>query len=125
MIVDTTFLIDLHQEQSRRLTGPASAYLATHRRTPLRTTIISAAEFAAGFESLQDARWYLSRFPIVRLVPEAAYEASRVDRELMQAGARLGENDTWIAGMARYYGEPLLSNDQAFLRVPRLRVHSY
>jgi predicted nucleic acid-binding protein len=37
------------------------------------------------------------------------------------AGRRLGENDNWIAGFCRYYGEPVISADVAFDRVPRLR----
>jgi predicted nucleic acid-binding protein len=125
MIADTTFLIDLHEEQASRREGAASGFLARMRAAPIRVTIISAAEFAAGFDDLRAAREFLSRFPLIRLFPEAAFEASRIDRELMRAGGRLGENDNWIAGIARYYGEPLISNDAAFHRVPGLRVHCY
>ena len=125
MIADTTFLIDLYEEQSSGERGKAWDFLARFRNLPLRITIISAAELAAGFESLENARSYLSRFPLVRLSPEAAFEASRVDRELIKRGERLGENDTWIAGIARYYGEPLLSNDRAFGRVKGLKVQPY
>jgi hypothetical protein len=32
----------------------------------------------------------------------------------MQSGDRLGENDNWIAGFARYYGQLLISNDLGF-----------
>lgn len=39
----------------------------------------------------------------------------------MATGHRLGENDNWIAGFARYYGEPLVSNDPDFDRVRGLR----
>ena len=125
MIIDTTFLIELHQEQARRREGPASRFLATFRASTVRVTIISVGEFAAGFDDLRSARSFLSRFPLVRLFPEAAFEASRIDRELMQEGLRLGENDNWIAGIARYYGEPLISNDRAFHRVRNLRVYTY
>jgi len=125
MIADTTFLIALHREQAAQREGAASAYLARIRSHPIRTTILSAGEFAAGFDDLREARSFLSRFAIIRLFSEAAFEASRVDRELIMTGRRLGENDNWIAGIARYYGEPLISNDDAFRRVLRLRVHSY
>lgn len=125
MIADTTFLIALHQEQSSRREGNASAFLAAVRAFPVRVTIISAGEFAAGFEDLQPAREFLSRFPLIRLFPEAAFEAARVDRELIRIGLRLGENDNWIAGIARYYGETLISNDATFRRVTGLRVRRY
>jgi predicted nucleic acid-binding protein len=125
MITDTNFLIDLHQEQSRRQFGRACAFLAQVRKSPIRTTIISAGEFAAGFILLEDARAFLARIPIIRLTPESAYEAARIDRELMDYGGRLGENDNWIAGIARYYGETVISNDRAFNRVRGLRVRTY
>jgi predicted nucleic acid-binding protein len=125
MVADTTFLIDLYEEQSTGRPGPASAFLGRNRPVILRITIISLGEFATGFAELRDARNFLRRFPVVRITPECAYECSRVDRELIQRGCRLGENDNWIAGLARYYGEPVVSNDRAFTRVRGLKVHGY
>ena len=125
MISDTNFLIELPREQSARAEGRASAFLAAHRAETIRVSLISAGEFATGFERLEDARAFLSRFPMVRLHPETCYEASRVDRELIALGSRLGENDNWIAGIARYYGESLVSNDKAFRRVPSLKLLNY
>jgi predicted nucleic acid-binding protein len=61
----------------------------------------------------------------LRLNPQIAYAAAAVDRELIAVGQRLGENDTWIAGFCRYYGQPLVSRDVAFDRVPRLRRLEY
>jgi predicted nucleic acid-binding protein len=40
-------------------------------------------------------------------------------------GQRLGENDTWIAGFCRYYGQALISRDNAFNRVRALRRFEY
>jgi predicted nucleic acid-binding protein len=91
----------------------------------LRVTAISVAECSAGFPNTAAARFFLEPFPVVRLFPEAAYEAGDIDREQIALGRRLGENDTLIAGIARYFGEPLLSNDAAFGRVRGLRVVSY
>jgi predicted nucleic acid-binding protein len=125
MVADTTFLIDLYQEQTIGRPGPASAFLGRNRSVPLRITIVSLGEFATGFLDLRDARQYLRRFHVIRITPECAYECSRVDRELIQIGGRLGENDNWIAGIARYYGEPVVSNDRAFTRVRGLKVHTY
>ena len=125
MIADTTFLVDYHNEQSGRKTGPASKFLHAHRAQQLITTVISAGEFAAGFDDLQHARIFLSRWRILNLQPEVAYAAAQVDRELMDGGGRLGENDTWIAGFARYFNQPLISNDKAFDRVRSLRRLNY
>ena len=125
MIADTTFLIDLYEEQAKRQPGPASEFLSRNRAATLRITIISLGEFATGFESVLDARAYLHRFPVIRITPDSAFECSRVDRELIQIGGRLGENDNWIAGIARHYGALLISNDRAFTRVRGLKVRNY
>ena len=125
MVADTTFLIDLYEEQANGRPGAASEFLGRHRSAPVRITIISLGEFATGFPNLQDARAFLHRFPVSRITPVSAYEWSRVDRELIRIGGRLGENDNWIAGIARYYGQPVISNDRAFTRVRGLRVYTY
>jgi len=106
----------------RRLTGPAATFLAAHRNQALLTTVISAGEIAVIFDSSAEARAYLSPYRILRLTPEIAYVAAEIDREIAQ---RLGENDNWIAGFCRYYGQPLISRDVAFDRVRGLRRLAY
>jgi predicted nucleic acid-binding protein len=125
VIADTTFLIDLYNERAAGRAGAATRFQNAHRSEKVRITVISVAEFSAGFDAASDARAFLDCFRSYRFFPEAAYEAGAVDRELIQTGARLGEADTFIAGIARYYGEPLISNDAAFRRVRGLRVVSY
>jgi predicted nucleic acid-binding protein len=125
VIADTTFLIDLLREQKTGKLGRATRFLEIHRDLEFSTTVISVGEVAAGFENTEDARQFFARIPLVRLAMETVYECARVDYELRQVGARLGENDNWIAGIARYYGEPLISNDKAFTRVRGLKVVAY
>lgn len=125
MLADTSFLIDLHDERAAGRRGPAAAFLVAHRTARLWISVISAGEVACGFRDLDDARRFLAPFRIARLHPEIAYAAAGIDRELIARGQRLGENDNWIAGFARYYGEPLLSNDKAFDRVANLRRLRY
>lgn len=125
MIADTTFLIDIQQERASGRRGPALEFLAANRSARIRITVISVAEISAGFPSNAAARFFLAPFNVLRLFPEAAYEAGAIDRQLMAAGRRLGEADTFIAGIARYYREPLISNDAAFHRVQNLRVIEY
>ena len=126
MIADTTFLSDFHDEHERREIGPARRFLAAHRLQPLRITVISAGEIAVIFRTNQEARIFLSRFfTLKNIFPELAYTAATIDRELIAAGGRLGENDNWIAAFCRYHGEPLISRDRAFDRVRGLRRLNY
>jgi len=77
------------------------------------------------FDSDAEARYFLRLYRILRLTPEIAYVAAAIDRELIATGERLGENDNWIAGFCRYYGQPIVSRDAAFDRVRGLRRMAY
>lgn len=125
MIADTTFLSDLNGELSARRPGPAAAFLAAHRRRVTLVTVISIGELAVIFNSNVEARRFLGGYRVLRLGPEVALAAADVDREQIRSGARLGENDTWIAGFCRYYGQPVISRDNAFDRVRGLRRLGY
>jgi predicted nucleic acid-binding protein len=125
VIADTTFLVHLLQEDRSSRSGPARAFLARHRRDPIRTTIISMAEIAVAFPSSPGAWAHFKNWKIYALHRGIAERAADVDRELIPTGARLGENDNWIAGFCRYYREPLISLDEAFDRVSGLRRSAY
>lgn len=125
MFLDTNFLIDLEEETVARRSGPARRFLSRHRGALVVVSVIAMGELAAGMDDSQAARKFLAAFRIVTLKPEISLEAAAVDRELMTTGQRLGENDTWLAGFARYYGTPLVSNDAAFDRVRHLRRLAY
>jgi predicted nucleic acid-binding protein len=125
MIADTTWLSDFHQERAARRHGPASAFLAARRSQSMLVTVVSAGELAVIFDSEREARAFLQHYRILRLTPEIAYTAAQIDRELMDEGLRLGENDNWIAGFCRYYGQPIISRDAAFDRVRGLRRLRY
>lgn len=125
MVLDTTFLIDMANELQASQVGPARRFLGRHRSQTPSVTVISLGELAAGMPSNTRARHFLSAFRIATLKPEIALAAADIDRELMRTGQRLGENDNWIAGFARYYGLPLVSNDRDFDRVRGLRRLAY
>ena len=125
MIADTAFLSDFHREREEVRRGPASAFLAAHRRAATFATVISVGELAVIFNSNAVARAFLGPYRVLRLTPEIALAAAEIDRELIRSGRRLGENDNWIAGFCRYYGQPLISRDRAFDRVPGLRRLNY
>ena len=121
MLLDTNFLIGLSREIEASQTGPTRVFLGRRRAEIHAISVISLGELAAGMEDNEDARAFVARFRVIHLKPEIALAAADVDRELMALGQRLGENNNWIAGVARYYGMPLVSNDQAFDRVRGLR----
>ena len=129
MLVDTIFWIDLLEERARPEAGaadkPAHRFLAAHRRHVLKVSIITWGELAAGVESYADLYRLLKRVRVLSLPMQVAWEASGIDRELSELGDRLGENDNWVAATARAWGMPLVSRDEAFQRVPGLRVIRY
>jgi predicted nucleic acid-binding protein len=125
VLADTSFLIQLAREVESRRRGPAIAWIARNRHRELWTTVVCLGELAAGFQTNEPARYFLQRYRVASLKPESAYRAADLDREMIRCGFRLGENDNWIAGFALYYGEPLLSSDADFDRVPGLRRISF
>ena len=125
MLTDTTFWIDLAEETAANQSGPARRFLARQRASSLEVSIITWGELAAGVNSPSELDHLLRRVRIVNLHLQIAWEAGRIERELAERGARLGENDNWIAATARTWGLPLVSRDVAFQRVPNLRVVLY
>jgi predicted nucleic acid-binding protein len=125
MIADTTFVSDLLRERRRNQRGPATAFLEAHRREPIRTTIITAGELAVMFAESWQAWDWLQKWKVYPLHPGIAQAAADVDRVLIQAGRRLGENDNWIAGFATYYREPIISHDLGFDGIQHVRRIRY
>jgi len=125
MIADTTFVSDLLKE--RRLGRSAEATSFFHQRRPqkIRTTIITAGELLVMFDNSTDAWEWLKPWTIYRLHPGIVEAAADIDRAMRRRGHRLGENDNWIAGFARYYREPLISRDKAFDGVAGVRRMVY
>ena len=125
MIADSTFVSDLLKERRRGQPGPAHAFFTAHRKQKIRTTIITAGEFLLMFEDSPSAWRWLEPWAIYRLHFGIVEAAADIDRELTRHGKRLGENDNWIAGFARYYREPLVSRDAGFDAVPGIRRIRY
>jgi predicted nucleic acid-binding protein len=124
MIADTTFVSDLLKERRRNTPGAATALLKAHRES-IRTTIITAGELAVLFKTSAAAWEWLAKWKIYQLHPDIARQAADIDRALRASGARLGENDNWIAGFAAYYREPVISHDASFDRAPGVRRIAY
>ena len=125
MIADTTFVSDFLKELRREERGVARTFFANNRNEAIRTTIITAGEFAVMFKTSEAAWHWLAKWKIYPLHQGVATAASDIDRALKSSGKRLGENDNWIAGFAAYYREPIISRDEAFDNVPGVRRISY
>lgn len=125
MIADTTFASDFLREQCAGKGGAATDFFVRHRAEKIRLCIIVAGEISVLFPNAARAWEWLGKWTIYRLHPGVMDAAADVDRELLKQGWRLGENDTWIAGFARYYREPLISRDRRFDDVPGVRRVSY
>jgi predicted nucleic acid-binding protein len=125
MLTDTTFWIDLLRERQLAQMAAANAFLARHRTEPLSISVVTWGELAVGVEHSRDLEQILRRINIHFLPLQVAWQASRIDRELALTGERLGENDNWIAATALTYGLRLVTRDEGFRRVPRLRVLTY
>jgi predicted nucleic acid-binding protein len=125
VLTDTTFWIDVVEERQERRRGPAHHFLSRNRSHILRVSVITWGELAAGVERVEEMYHLLNRVRVLLLPLHVAWEASRLERELALSGGRLGENDNWIAATARAWGMPLITRDEAFQRVPRLRIVGY
>jgi predicted nucleic acid-binding protein len=125
VLTDTTFWIDLLLERRDERRGPASAFIAAHRASAFRLSIVTWGELAGGFAAFDELDRFLRGARVLMLPRQIAWEASRIQRELAATGRRLGQNDTWIAATARAWGLGLVTRDEAFRRVPRLRVVRY
>ena len=125
MIADTTFVSDLLKERRRAKAGDASRFFFKHRAQKIRTSIITAGELAVIFPSSRQDWEFLEDWQIYRLHVGVVDAAADIDREMRRQGRRLGENDNWIAGFARYHHEPLISRNRAFDQASGVRRLNY
>lgn len=126
-LLDTNFLIDLHAELRRRdsVDGPARRFMRANKTVPMAITPVTATEYAAGIRNEREARRFLRRFRMIAFGRDIALFASRVDREQIASGLRLGENDTWQAAVALRFGLTIVTDDADFAKVPQIKRRSY
>lgn len=128
MILDTTFLIDLHREMaSRRRTG-ARAFLERSRVEQYSISFISEGEFGCGIsvERRQEMQVFLRPYRVLEYSSEIAWTYSRIYRALQASGSLIGANDMWISATALAHAMPIVTRNAAdFRRVPDLEVIGY
>jgi len=128
MLFDTTFLIDIERETKRNRAGPAQSFLSSNPNTPLYISVISAGEFAEGFDAHreQDCWACLRDYTVLTIDNEIAWRVGQLSRKLRAAGQLIGDNDLWIGATAlRHNLDLVTSNAQHFNRIPSLRVIPY
>jgi predicted nucleic acid-binding protein len=127
LLLDTNFLIDLHDELRRKdgADGPAKRFMRANRTQSMVITPVTANEYAAGVRNEREARRFLRRFRMVALGRDVALSASRLDRDQSAKGLRLGENDTWQAAVALHFDLTLVTDDSDFAKVPAVKRTDY
>jgi predicted nucleic acid-binding protein len=128
LIADTTFLIDLEREQRKSRAGPASLWAKKNAAERLKIAWVTAGEFLAGFsdERRREAEEVLETYTILEADEAVRWNWSRLQRWTLQKGSLRGENDLWIAALARTQGEVILSRDRpAFTGLPGVEWEDY
>ena len=128
MIADTTFLIDLEREQRRGRPGAASVWATKHAGERLKIAWVTAGEFLAGFsdDRRREAEEVLETYAILEADEAVRWNWSRLQRWTSQKGSLRGENDLWIAALAKTQGEVILSRDRpAFSGLPGVEWEDY
>ena len=128
MLFDTSFLIDLQREIAAGQPHGASRFLLNYPGEVPWISLISWMEFAEGYpaERAEACRLFLSRFRVVAMDTEVAWRASRLSRELRQAGQRPSDHDVWVAATAIERQLTLVTrNRRHFERIAGLRLLTY
>ena len=108
LILETTFLIDLEREATRRAEGPAQRLLAGHPKHRLYITPTVAGELASGASMADRARWesFISPFHVLALDREVCWRYGNAFRYLQANGLLIGANDLWIAAAGLAHDVP-------------------
>lgn len=123
-LLDATALVKLaaeHEENAPGVLGPVGRYLAGKRN--VFVSVVSAEEFLEGVKHEADGIEWLADggFTWLPIGHSVARKCATLQRRLAESGARLGENDAWIAATAVAAGLELVGDDCAFERVPGLK----
>lgn len=120
VLLDTSALIALERELAEGDVGPVRTYLGRRKDEDLACSTVTVGELASGASEMA-TRVLLRHLRKIPVSEALAYRAGDLDKQLMQVGRRLGENDNWIATTALHYSATLLYMDGDFDRVPGLK----
>ena len=127
--VDTTFLIDLQRERSKREPeGAAHRFLRQSPDARLSLSAVALAEFAEGFVSVEHpiVRAAREQHTLLPIDEETALIYAGVVRDLRSRGRLIGTNDLWIGSSSVRFRLPLVTADvEHFRRIDGLEVIGY
>lgn len=127
--VDTTLLIDLQRERSRREPdGSAHRFLRRSPRAHLFLSAAALAEFAEGFASAEHptVRTVRERHTLLPIDEETALIYAGIVRDLRSRGRLIGTNDLWIGASSLRFRLPVVTaNPDHFGRIEGLEVIDY
>jgi predicted nucleic acid-binding protein len=109
-LLDTSFLIALERETTRRVKGPAKRFLPSLRGRRIVISIVSVEEMLEGAVDEAIAAASLQRFTIVGLHLAQARRCALLQR---RATRRLGENDAWLIATAESIDADIVGADRA------------
>lgn len=121
MFVDSSLLVGLGQGRDA-----AVSFYEANRLENVTTTTVVAYEVFAGLadrgasDALEPLRQDLDWVDFVVFTFEDAYEAARLEAELLEAGDRIPVPEVMIAAAARRRGERLVAADDHFERIDGL-----
>lgn len=129
MFVDTSFVIDLMRERRRGRVGAATRTLRERGAVKLRMPVFVRCELEAGARRSREPRRELDRVArlsdFMELVfpgPEFAGRYGEIEWELRRQGTTIPTMDLLIGALCVCAGEPLLTRDEHFDRIPALSV---
>ena len=121
MILDTNALSAMADGESKL--EPIIAYAAE-----LAIPVLALGEYQYGIAQSRNRAKYekwlkgvLTDCRILRIDEATAYEYAEIRGELKRAGRPIPGNDVWIAALARQHAMPVISRDEHFDCVPRLK----
>jgi len=95
----------------------------------ISTTMITAYELLKGAyissradENLAKVRESISNLQVLQLSFGAAEEASRIYKEIRERGNLIGEFDVLIAGIVKFHDESLVTRDEHFKSIRRMKL---
>lgn len=126
MLLDTSFLIDLHRDFALSREGPARQFLRRQAQISFAASVISVTEFLEGFEDPRDGESLLRHIDWIEVTAAVSIQAARIRRQLRLEGKLIGDFDILIAATALVAQRPLVTRDaEHFRRIAGLEVVEY
>lgn len=124
---DSTFLIDVlrgHVGAVRRLETLVARREPRFVSPPAVCEVLVGAQLG-GEKERRSAEGLLATFSRLEFDEEACRLAGKIGADLVRSGEALSGPDLFIAAISLRHGQPLLTRDRAFARVPGLSVETY